>query len=369
MVNTSDTVFDANEWQRYQRQIQLNSFGVDGQVELKKAKVLIVGAGGLGCPVAQYLSAAGVGNIILVDADTISRSNLHRQILYTESDVGKNKSDTAAERMRAINPNIKITPVAEHLSPNNIETLAQGCNLILDCTDDIRIRYLINDHSIKTQTPWIYASVERFNGQLTIFNGESACFRCLFPEPPFQLMDCNSAGVLGTVPGILASLQANEAVKFLAKIPSKINGQLLIVDSFNNDFRYIKLKKNSKCPCSQDSCDFPDAQPPAPCSVTLAELPPKDFNEKLSNSKSILVDVRSANEHNGFNIGGCNININDEEDKNNFEKLENKHCTVLLYCQSGLRSHKAKEYMQSLGFNDVHSLQGGLENWLDYFNT
>ena len=357
------TIFSAKEWQRYQRQIQLNTFGAEGQLRLKKSKIAIVGAGGLGCPASQYIAAVGVGNITIIDGDAISHSNLHRQILFTNKDIGKNKATVACMALSEQNRHILITPISESLNEKNIQRLFKDVDIILDCTDSIETRYLINDYCVQNKTPWIYASIDGFSGQTTLFTPGTACFRCLFPEPPNNIRDCNSAGVLGTVPPIIANLQANEAVKYLSGLPIGLENKLLILDSLSASFRSIQLKRNQNCMCSAKGKQhtLPPIQPVQCTSNTHTNtLAAEQFNKLREDHSCTLIDVRSKEEYVSFNVGGINI-----EGCKLAKHSLNEDEIYILICQSGIRSKNAQEILQQRGYT-AYNLKGGIASWLEY---
>jgi len=361
------TTFNEQEWQRYQRHVQLGSLGAAGQTRLKDSRVLIVGVGGLGCPAAQYLGAAGVGHITLVDGDCVDRANLQRQILFADADVGELKAEVGAARLRANNPHIEVATVCEHLSPDNAQALIAAADLVLDCTDNFATRYLINDVSLLTGTPWLFASVVQLSGQIALFTPDSACFRCLFPEAPEGVADCNSAGVLGPMPGLLGMLQAVETVKFLAGLATSLENTLLLVEGLSMDFRRIALRKNTGCRCGtaitidaaspdyQFACAADDASP--------FSLDADAFRAKMNEPQVVLIDVRGPEEHTCFNIGGSNVVFSDDFAAACGIPQDNAECTVLLYCQSGIRSEKAANALQAAGVEKVFSLRGGLGSW------
>ncbi|MCP3907612.1 MAG: molybdopterin-synthase adenylyltransferase MoeB [Oceanicoccus sp.] len=360
--------FSAAEWQRYQRHIQLGDFSVAGQRALKQSKVLIVGVGGLGCPAAQYLAAAGVGHLTLVDDDRISLSNLQRQILFTEQDIGQLKSTVAAARLLELNSAITIHAVEQPLTENNAGQLIACHDLVIDCTDNFHTRYLLNDLCHDNKKPWIYSSVLGFSGQLAMFVPGGACFRCLFPEVS-EVPDCNQAGVLGVVPGMLGVLQALEAIKYIARLPGVIANQLAQVNALDFRFKTFNLKTSPGCLlCQGDAgpdnfrkdyqpvCSRPDA--------VDRGLGPAEFIARINQPGIRLIDVRSQVEHQAFNIGGEVIPVDDLIAAGLPSALDSD-AQYLLYCQSGLRSSKAVSYMQSQGVDGVWSLSGGIAALLE----
>jgi adenylyltransferase/sulfurtransferase len=354
--------FSSEEWLRYTRHLQLPQIGVSGQKKLKRAKVLIVGAGGLGSPVSLYLSAAGVGQITIIDGDYVEITNLQRQIIFNTDQIGKSKALCAQERLLALNPSISVIAITEYLSINNVDNLISDADLILDCTDNFATRYLINDTCSKFKKPWVFASIYQFSGQCALFTENSACFRCLFPDPPIDIADCNTAGVLGVLPGLLGTLQANEAIKFLTDLPCPLENNLLMVEASDLTFRKIKLKKSNFCPlCSEDAekykIDLSNYN--MSCEANLEhddEITVSEFNLLREAGNSIVLDIRDIDEREAFNIGGQHIPLN--QLSVNLAEI-NKNKNVLCYCQTGVRSKKAAVILSANGFT-VKSLKGGL---------
>lgn len=358
--------FSAQEWLRYTRHLQLPQIGVVGQKKLKGSRVLIVGAGGLGSPVALYLAAAGVGQITIIDGDHVDVTNLQRQIIFTTDQVGQSKALCAKERLLALNPSIAVTAITEHLSVNNVDDVINNSDLVLDCTDNFATRYLINDTCSKFKKPWVFASIYQFSGQCALFTENSACFRCLFPDPPTDVADCNTAGVLGVLPGLLGTIQANEAIKFLTDLPCPLENNLLMVEASDLTFRKIKLKKNNHCPlCANDAHNYEIdvSNYSMNCEVNLEsheELSASEFNLLKEKSNSVVLDVRDFDEREAFNIGGQHIPLNVLSDN---LSIINKNKNILCYCQTGIRSNKAAVMLEANGFN-ARSLKGGLATYL-----
>lgn len=362
--------FSAEEWQRYQRHIQLGAFGVEGQAKLKAAHVLVVGAGGLGCPVAQYLGAAGIGHITLVDGDTVSRTNLHRQVLFGEADIGHSKARAAAARLRANNGTIRVDAIAEHLTVDNAGALVEAADLVLDCSDNFAVRYLVNDLCINTGKPWLFASVVQLSGQAALFTPAGACFRCLFPEPPRGVADCNAAGVLGTLPGIVGLIQANEALKYLAGLECPLDSQLLLIEGLDLQFRPIKLKQSATCPCQQGHIDMAASAQDYVFVCDAATSDPgsidgEAFAQLRGQAGIMLVDVRSPQEHSGFNLGGINLPTGEDFVSRFRSHAADPQTPCILYCQSGKRSQDAAASLRKAGYRDIRNLAGGIGRWLE----
>jgi len=254
---------EADFLERYSRHLRLPEVGVAGQRRLQQARVLLVGAGGLGSPAAYYLAAAGVGHLRIVDDDHVDRSNLQRQILHTEDAVGTPKVESAAARLRALNPRVRIEPVAARVS-DNVEALLEGMDVVVDGSDNFPLRYLLNDACVKLGKPLVYGAVQRFEGQVSVFDagrrrGQAPCYRCLFPEPPPPEFapNCAEAGVLGVLPGIIGLLQATEAVKLLLGIGTPLTGRLLQFDALGMRFRETRLAADPDCPVCAAGRPFP----------------------------------------------------------------------------------------------------------------
>lgn len=361
--------FSAHEWLRYTRHLQLPQIGVSGQKKLKRSNVLIIGAGGLGSPVALYLAAAGVGQITIVDGDYVDVTNLQRQIIFTTDQVGQSKALCAKERLLGLNPSITVVAVTEHLSINNAENLIKRADLILDCTDNFATRYLINDICSQHKKPWVFASIYQFSGQCALFTENSACFRCLFPDPPSEIADCNTAGVLGVLPGLLGTLQASEAVKFLTGLPCPLENNLLMVEASDLTFRKIKLNKSNHCPlCADEAHDYKidTTNYNMTCEINGlddGEISTSEFHVSRQLHSSVVLDVRDKNERDAFNIGGQHIPLHLLSEH---LTLLDKNKSIFCYCQTGIRSKQAAVLLEKNGFT-VKSLKGGLASFLkDY---
>lgn len=358
-----ESAFSAREWLRYARQIQLPEIGVAGQLRLRRARVLIVGAGGLGAPAALYLAGAGVGHLTLVDGDTVALSNLHRQVLYSGADLGTNKAVAAARQLGARNDDITVEAIAAPLSAANVDTLVAGADLVLDCTDQMAVRYLINAACRRHGRPWLFAGVERFAGQLALFAPDGACFQCLYPSLPEQLQDCAGAGVLGVVPGVLGLLQAGEALKYLTGLPVPSQNHLLLWDGLGLESRRLRLRRDPACRCCGGSggVQMPMA---TVCSTSASadwELSPSAFAAARQRSDHLLVDVRSAAEYRAFNLGGLNIPVDELQPDD--PRLAGR--TLLLVCQTGVRSRRGAAQLRAAGREAVFSLRGGILAWLE----
>jgi len=355
-------VLSDSDRERYQRHLQLPAFGETGQAALKKARVCVVGLGGLGCPATLYLAAAGVGQLTLVDGDSVSLSNLQRQVLFTESDLGDNKAEAAAAQLAARNSTIKVSAEARHLDAGSALQLFKTADIVLDCTDNFHTRYLINDLCQHLGKPWIYASVLGFSGQFALFRPGGGCFRCLFPQLG-EVPDCNQAGVLGAVPGILGSQQALAAIKYLAGLTKNDPSRLYSFEGLDLSLRSFSLSTAPGCPlCSGRETyrdrlnDYLPQESKLMIEYTVAAA---DFLRYVEEQNPLLVDVRPAEEHRAGNLGGINIpmdNLTTDLDRHNEDGRP-----VLLYCLIGKRSAMAASVLLEQGFENILSLEGGLQ--------
>lgn len=366
------------ELQRYSRHLVLQDFGMENQVKLRDARVLVVGAGGLGCPVLLYLSAAGVGSIGIIDSDKLEVSNLQRQVLYTMADIGKNKAEAAVERLSLLNPLIRLKAYSTRLTSANALDIFQWYDIIVDGTDNFPTRYLINDACVLTDKPFVYASILQYEGQAAVFNyrgrgGEpSANYRDLFPEPPSaeSVPNCEQAGVLGVLPGLLGCIQANEVIKIITGIGEPLAGKLLILDSATMEQTLIRLPNHGMrqkittlidyedfCGISAGKSKSLNDKPFSMKEVTVQEL------KKLMDSKADfqLVDVREPHEYDICNLEGELIPMSDIP--NNVDKIS-KDKQVILHCRSGKRSGDMLLWLEkNHGFTNLYNLKGGILAW------
>lgn len=356
--------FTAQEYLRYTRHIQLPQVGAEGQLKLKKSQVVIVGCGGLGAPVSLYLAAAGVGNITLVDGDNIELTNLQRQITFTENDIGNNKALVTQQKLNALNSDITVNAIDENLSASNANAIFSNADIILDCSDNFTARYIINDSCKQLQKPWVYASVFQFSGQCAVFTPSGACFRCLFPEAPTQADNCNTGGVLGVLPGLLGTIQATEAIKYLLGFSDTLANKLLLAESLEMQFQTIALTQSNHCACCKQEQVESIANPPvnSPASDTSPSITGSQFIQYQNDESYILIDVRSIAERNAFNLEGIHI----PHDKiTSQHKQLNKNKTIIVYCQSGIRSAEACKQLIALGYKALN-VDGGLASILKY---
>ncbi len=351
-----------DECQKYSRQIILPGFGTAAQQKLKNAKVLVIGCGGLGSPVLLYLAAAGVGQIGIVEFDTINITNLHRQILFDSHHVGKNKITEASEKLRAINPEIKLELFPDRLNSQNCLTIFKKYDLVVDCSDNFPTRYLVNDACEILNLPFIYAAIHQFEGQVAVFNYKnSTTYRDLFPTPPPPEMapNCAESGILGSVAGIIGSLQANEALKIITGLGTPLVNQVLLVEVLEMQVRKLKIsptKDRKKIIELIDYEAFCSSKSPFNFSISKEEYK----NWILENKAFKLIDVRSETEHEIYNIGGENITLEDIE---NEPELLNEKETLLFYCATGKRSGKIVSILRTKhGFDNAFSLNANVND-------
>lgn len=361
--------FSADEIRRYSRHLILPEFGARGQKALKAARVLVVGAGGLGSPAAMYLAAAGVGALGLVDFDVVDLSNLQRQVLHGTPDVGRSKLASAADRLRALNPEVKLELHELRLTSDNALALIAQYDLVLDGTDTFATRYLINDACVLTGKPNVSASVFRFEGQLSVFCAKDGpCYRCLYPEPPPPGLapSCGEGGVLGIVPGVVGTMQATETIKVLAGLGEPLIGRLLTFDALTMSFRQFKVKKDPQCvvcgtaPTVTALVDYEQlcgtrAPPPG----TVHDVTPSWLSEHRAEVQ--LLDVREQGERE-INVISGSVCIPMGELSARFNELSTARALVV-YCKVGERSARAVEYLRTVGFERVFNLAGGIERW------
>ncbi|WET02003.1 HesA/MoeB/ThiF family protein [Flavobacterium sp. YJ01] len=339
---------------RYNRQIILPEIGEEGQYKLSKSKVLVIGAGGLGAAILPYLAAAGVGEIGIIDHDTIEISNLHRQVIYRTSAVGKSKAEQAKIMISELNPDIKVTAFTEKLSGKNAIALFEKYDIIVDATDSISIKYLINDACLLTNKPMVYGSIFRFQGQVSVFNYQNGpTYRCLYPDENQNLLNCEDAGVIGITVGIIGMFQANEVIKIILEIGEVLNGKILIYNILNNEQQKYDFEKTSNLQIiSEDferkyNSDENQAQ----------EINFDSVLDEIENDEVLFLDVRNRDESPKISLKN-QIQIPLMHLEKEIEKL-NKNQTIYIFCQSGIRSKIAIEVLQKNKFKNVKSIAGG----------
>lgn len=344
------------EQKQYNRHLILEEIGLEGQLKLKEAKVLVIGAGGLGCPILQYLTAAGVGTIGIIDNDLVSQSNLQRQILYTHADIGKPKVTAATARLQKLNPFVQFKPYPEAITIKNAISLFEGYDIIVDGSDNFPTRYLVNDAAVLANKPLVFGAIYKFEGQISVFNYKNGpTYRCLFPSPPGQneVPNCSEIGVLGVLPGIIGSFQANEVIKIVIGIGNVLSGELLTYNTLTHEQLKISFNKNATINFTKLEDDYGLF-----CGImeNTFELEYEDIKNKLNQYH--LIDVREEWESEEFNIGGIRISVYDLI--NQLDKL-NSDKQILLYCQSGNRSSTGRQLLADLlPGKDVFTLKGGV---------
>jgi len=371
----SDVRLIDEELTRYSRHLIMPEVGVKGQQRLKAARVLCIGAGGLGSPAALYLAAAGVGTIGLVDFDDVDLSNLQRQILHGTKDIGRKKLESARDRLRDTNPQIEIELHDCRFTSKNAADLVARYDLVIDGSDNFPTRYLSNDVCVWAQKPNVYGSVFRFDGQSTVFAPHlgGPCYRCLFPEPPpaGTVPNCAEAGVLGVLPGIIGTIQATEAIKLILGVGESLVGRLLHVDALKMKFREFKVRRDSRCPVCGDSptitepIDYDEfCSGRAGADETIPTISVRDLKQKLaSNGSLVIVDVREPFEYEIARIENSKL-IPLAELAARLEELDPGK-EIVAICHTGTRSAHAVQLLQSAGFSRASNLKGGIDAWAD----
>ena len=358
--------------ERYRRHLSLPEFGAEGQRKLLDSRVLLIGAGGLGCPLAQYLAAAGVGTLGLIDPDRVDVSNLQRQVLYATSDVGRPKVEVAAERIRAQNPDVRVITHPVKLTSRNALELLADWDVIVDGSDNFPTRYLVNDACVLLGKPNVHGSIFRFDGQASVFDPRSGpCYRCLFPEPPppGAVPSCAEGGVLGVLPGLVALIQATETLKLLAGIGESLAGRLLQIDALGMEFREFRIQKDPKCPACgeqptltglvdyEEFCGMP-TQP------DLRETSVADLKRALASGEDLLLlDVREPSEHARARIEGARLLPLGQLEARLGELDAWRGKRVVVHCHHGGRSAHACLVLREHGFQRVENLAGGIDAW------
>jgi molybdopterin/thiamine biosynthesis adenylyltransferase/rhodanese-related sulfurtransferase len=369
--------FTREELQRYSRHLIMPEVGLDGQKKLKAARVLCVGAGGLGSPLALYLAAAGVGTLGLVDFDVVDSSNLQRQILHGTKDVGRRKLESAAERLEDINPNVKVALHEVRLSSNNALDLFRDYDVIADGTDNFPTRYLVNDACVLLGKPNVYASIFRFEGQASVFwAAKGPCYRCVYqePPPPGLVPSCAEGGVLGILPGLLGVIQATETIKLVLGVGESLIGRLLLVDALGMSFRQLKLRKNPDCVvCGphptvtrlidyEAFCGIPQAKEQEKKEMGVPAITVQELKAKMDQGEPfVLVDVREPHEIAISQLPGS-VKIPLGTLPANVNKLSTAD-DIVVHCRTGMRSAKAVQFLMDAGFRKVWNLTGGIDLW------
>jgi adenylyltransferase/sulfurtransferase len=371
------TALTNDEVLRYSRHLILPDVGVDGQRKLKAARVLLIGAGGLGSPLALYLAAAGVGTLGIVDFDVVDVSNLQRQVLHGTKDIGRPKLESARDRIHDVNPHVHVEPYETRLTSDNALDIIRDYDVVIDGTDNFATRYLTNDACVLLGKPNVYGSIFRFEGQASVFAMEEGpCYRCLFPEPPPPglVPSCAEGGVLGVLPGLVGTIQATEGIKLILGVGEPLIGRLLLVDALAMRFRTVRLRKDPNCPACgthelTELIDYDQfcGSAPAPVTATANEIPeitPVTLAARLKRGDELeLIDVREPHELDIARIPNVRlIPLGTLPDA--LAALDSTRETVVI-CRTGARSGRAVKQLQAAGFRRVWNLAGGIHRWSD----
>jgi molybdopterin/thiamine biosynthesis adenylyltransferase/rhodanese-related sulfurtransferase len=366
-----------DELSRYSRHLILPEVGEEGQRKLKAARVLCVGTGGLGSPLALYLAAAGVGTLGLVDFDVVDASNLQRQIIHSTADIGRKKLDSAAEKLKALNPNLNVIKHDTMLSSANALDILKDYDVIADGTDNFPTRYLVNDACVLLGKPNVYGSIFRFEGQASVFaTKDGPCYRCLYPEPPPPglVPSCAEGGVLGILPGLVGVIQATETIKLILGIGTTLVGRLLLIDALNMRFRELKLRKNPECPvCGahptvthlidyQQFCGIaPATKEETAVKNGVPQITVTELKRRIDTGEDVFIlDVREPFEYQIANIGGTLIPQNEVPQR--LAEIDRDR-EIIVHCKSGGRSQRIAEFLKQSGYPDVVNLAGGILAW------
>lgn len=360
-------MIESNELAYYARHLALDGIGIEGQQKLKAARVLCIGAGGLGCPLLLYLAGAGIGSIGIVDGDKVELSNLHRQVLYTIHDVGASKAETARQRLNQLNPHLEIIAYPFHITADNALEILSSYDIIADCTDNFSTRYLVNDACFHLKKPNVQASIHQFEGNCSVFTAPNGpCYRCLFDSPPpiHAFQNCAEAGVLGVLPGILGSLQAMEVIKLITGLGQPLIGRLLVFKALSMTFQTLSLQKNPNCPlCAYQQSFNALHRPIQACQMTLSDtrgISPLELKALQAKQPVFILDVREPHEYAIDNLGGHLIPLS--ELPHRLSELDAQK-TIVIYCKKGPRSQTAAHILKQANFNAVFYLMGGIETW------
>jgi len=354
-----------SELKRYNRHIIMPEIGIKGQQKIKDAKVLVIGAGGLGCPILQYLTAAGVGTVGICDFDYIDESNLQRQILFGTNDIGKSKAKTAANKLALLNPYIKFNIHDLKLDKTNVIELFKQYDIIVDGSDNFPTRFLVNDACVITGKPLVFGAIYKFEGQVSVFNYRGgATYRCLIPEQPdsSEMLSCSQIGVIGVLPGIIGSYQASEVLKIITGVGDVLSGKILLVDTLAVSHNIIEFKRNEKTAnitSLGDYGDFCSDEFPEVKSITTNEL-----KEKIKNKADIqLIDIRDKELYENYHIpNSINYQIEEILDK---PELVSKESDVILICENGNNSLAVIDFLEEThNYKQVYNLNGGIQEWI-----
>ena len=365
------------EVSRYARHLILPNVGVEGQQRLKAARVLLIGAGGLGSPLALYLAAAGVGHLGLVDFDVVDVSNLQRQILHGTKDIGRSKIASARDHIADINPFVELTTYETALTSKNALGIIEKYDIVVDGTDNFPTRYLVNDACVLLGKPNVYGSIFRFEGQASVFStSDGPCYRCLYPEPPppGTVPSCAEGGVFGVLPGLVGTIQATETIKLILGIGDSLAGRLLLIDAMGMKFRTMNVRKNPACPACgtreitelidyEEFCGMKTDDGRSKMEDAMPEITPVELAERLKAGDVDLIDVREPNEWEIARIPGARL-IPMGKFPGVIPTLDPTH-DIVVQCRSGMRSGKVVRQLQAAGFTRVRNLAGGILRWSD----
>jgi adenylyltransferase/sulfurtransferase len=373
----------AEEVARYSRHLMIPEVGLEGQLKLKAAKVLCIGAGGLGSPLIMYLAAAGVGTLGIMDPDTVDASNLHRQLLHTSLDVGREKVASASEKVQLINGNVSVKTYSERLTEKNAREICGNYDIIVDGTDNFPTRYLTNDVCVLLGKPNVHASIFRFEGQASVFDAKHGpCYRCLYPEapPPGAIPSCAEGGVLGILPGLLGLVQATEVIKLITGIGDPLRGRMFMFDALAMRSRDLRIRKNPHCPACGEKAVLKDLEsfdyqafcgihPPEADTDDLEEISASEAHELMMRSPKdiITLDVRDDHEWQICRIEGAR-HIPLPKLESGLDSLDQSK-TIIVYCLAGGRSKKAQQLLHERGFDRVINMRGGIRAWAHQVDT
>lgn len=370
---SSNTTFSKEELARYNRHIIIPGFGIEAQQKLKEAKVVVIGSGGLGSPLLLYLAAAGVGKIGIVDFDVVDDSNLQRQVLFGLSEVGKPKVEAAKERLQQLNPHISIVTYNTQLTSQNALDIIKDYDVVADGTDNFPTRYLVNDASVILGKPNVYASIFQFEGQVSVFNYTDASgntgpnYRDLYPTPPPPglVPNCAEGGVLGVLPGIIGSLQANEVIKVITGVGETLSGRFFVFDALTFESRTLKIKKQAATPQVTTLIDYEQFCGVKAVERRIKEITVEEFEEWQTSGADIqVIDVREPSEYAEVNIGALLIPLGTVSERATEIARDKK---VVVHCKMGGRSAKAiRELEEKAGYDNLYNLKGGITAWVQY---
>lgn len=356
------------EKHRYSRHILLDKVGEEGQQKLKAAKVLVIGAGGLACPILQYLTAVGVGTIGIIDFDKVDETNLQRQVLFSINDLGTNKALAAKNRLEQLNQYVNFNTYQEKLTTKNALELFKQYDIIVDGTDNFSTRYLVNDACIKINKPLVYGAIYKFEGQVSVFNYKNGpSYRCLFPEAPEAgtVPSCSEIGVIGVLPGLIGTQQANEVIKLILEIGKPLSGKLTMFDALNGSQFTVDVKRNEKQIKIAQQIDFDSYDYDYFCGIKqdedIKQISAQELKDLIAKEDIQVIDVREAYETPKVDELSA-INIPLQTVPHNMDKIA-KDKKVIIHCQHGVRSMNAIDYLQQNGFDNLYNLTGGIVMW------